>query len=947
METRARSGRIAIALTGALVTVATALALPRSAEPAAGGGQASAAAPAVKVEVLRTNQRAILATGKLKVRVTKAGPGALKLKARAQAGAGPSLQIAKTKRMRFNRARTKRIRLKLNRRGRELLGGCSASTLTVRAKLGRAGRGAGATARTDLVLDAVRCGAVTPPRGTPGGGTPGGTAPGGGDPGGGDPGAPPDPTPYTGPPINTSAAGRCDVLDPAICLQPFPNNHFTVADPATDSGRRVNFQAASMPKNQPLSLPLPLIPIDPTDHNRGDGFSPGSMLITRVRGLDNPEAFEETGAVSIDRPDTYDDPDQPILVINADTGERHPVFAEIDFNPIDPANGAGDTPANRAKVNLIIRPLVNFEEGERYVVALRDLKDEDGNTIEPANSFRIYRDNLTTQNPAIEKRRPLMEELFGLLGDAGIQRSNLNLTWDFTVASERSISERMLSIRDQAFSQLGDDDLADGAVAGSAPAFTIDAVREFTPEQDSLIAREVDGTITVPCFMKPNCGPVGATYNLGPDGLPAQTGNAGAAFHCEIPRAALDDPEAPPARASLYGHGLLGAATEVRAGNVKSMANEHNFVFCATDWYGFAEQNLINILLILQDLSRFNTLVDPTQQGFLNFLFLGRAMIHADGLIDDPAFQSSDGDPLLDTGELFYDGNSQGGILGGSLTALAPDFRQAVLGVPGMNYSTLLRRSVDFEPYAEGVFGPIIEDLVCDQFNALPVPELAAILVPLCAGLIPDDTPLGLYDNYPNELERPLILSLMQMLWDRGEANGYAHHMTTDPLPNTPPHEVLLHPAFGDHQVANLAAEVEARTIGASVYQPALDPGRHWEADGSEEIFGLPAIGSFPFDGSALVYWDGGPLGFSGGAATQPNENIPPRPPEFGADPHSYPRSDVKGRAQKSAFLSPDGVLRNPCTTTNNLASPPLPIAFENGDPIPCYSHGWLGPPAP
>ena len=35
--------------------------------------------------------------------------------------------------------------------------------------------------------------------------------------------------------------------------------------------------------------------------------------------------------------------------------------------------------------------------------------------------------------------------------------------------------------------------------------------------------------------------------------------------------------------------------------------------------------------------------------------------------------------------------------MGGSLTALAPDFNRAVLGVPGMNYSTLLRRSVDFD----------------------------------------------------------------------------------------------------------------------------------------------------------------------------------------------------------------------------------------------------------
>ena len=53
------------------------------------------------------------------------------------------------------------------------------------------------------------------------------------------------------------------------------------------------------------------------------------------------------------------------------------------------------------------------------------------------------------------------------------------------------------------------------------------------------------------------------------------------------------------------------------------------------------------------------------------------------------------------------------------------------------------------------------------------------------------------------------------MLWDRGETNGYAQHMTDDPYDGTPEHQVLLHVGFGDHQVATVAAEMEARTIGA------------------------------------------------------------------------------------------------------------------------------------
>ncbi len=314
------------------------------------------------------------------------------------------------------------------------------------------------------------------------------------------------------------------------------------------------------------------------------------------------------------------------------------------------------------------------------------------------------------------------------------------------------------------------------------------------------------------------------------------------------------------------------------------MGNEHNVIFCATDWAGFSTSDVGTVIATLQDVSNFPKLVDRMQQGFLNFLYLGRALLHANGFAANAAFQDGSGNSLIDTTRLFYDGNSQGGIMGGALTALAPDFTRGVLGVPGMNYSTLLQRSSDFAPYAEGKFlGAISEDLE------------------------DIDTPFGLYDNYPNELERPLIFALMQMLWDRGEANGYAHHMTTDPLPNTPAHTVLLHEAFGDHQVANVTTEVEARTIGASIYQPALAPGRHSDVD---PYFGIPAIASFPFAGSAYVVWDSG-------TPTPPITNTPPM---AGSDPHGRPRNTASARVQKSEFLKTNGAVIDVCSGMPCLA---------------------------
>ena len=64
-------------------------------------------------------------------------------------------------------------------------------------------------------------------------------------------------------------------------------------------------------------------------------------------------------------------------------------------------------------------------------------------------------------------------------------------------------------------------------------------------------------------------------------------------------------------------------------------------------------------------------------------------MKHPDGFASNPAFQV-DGAPALNTRELYFDGNSQGAIIGGALCAVARDFRRCVLAEAGMNYSTLL-----------------------------------------------------------------------------------------------------------------------------------------------------------------------------------------------------------------------------------------------------------------
>jgi hypothetical protein len=644
------------------------------------------------------------------------------------------------------------------------------------------------------------------------------------------------------PQVALADAGRCDPLDAARCALPFPNDYFTVPDASSATGRRVHFQPGQLPTNAAGAA------VDASEWNRNDGFSPGAMILAFVPGLD----LGKTAAAPITDIGRSLAPDAPIVLLDADTGARAAYFAEMD-SQANPAEGAV----------LVVRPAKNLTEGHRYVVALRGLKDASGNAIPVSRAFRLYRDQIGTFSQPFEARRAHMDRVFADLGRAGVPRHDLDLAWDFTVASEQNLAGRSLHIRDDAFASL----------QGGVPSFTVDSVQD---DVDDRIYRRVTGTFTVPNYLTGDGSPGnGFAYanGAGPDALPVRNGNVTAGYICNIPRSVTADGNDPvtPGRGAVYGHGLLGSNSEVNAGNVRSMANEHTMVFCATKWAGFSQDDIGEAAASLQDFSHFPKVADRTQQGFLNFQFLARLIKDPRGFAANAAFQAGAAHtPVLD-GTVFYDGNSQGGILGGAVTALSKEWTRAVLGVPGMNYSTLLQRSVDFDTYR-------------------------VILEP----------------SYPSELDRMILFSVVQMLWDRAEADGYAAHMTDDPYPGTPEHQVLMHVAFGDHQVANVTAEVEARTIGARILLPGLAPGRSPDV---VPFWGIAPVPSLPWNGSAIVYWDSG-------TPVPPLANEPPRPPTYGEDPHEDPRAQASARVQKSTFLQTNGVLVDVCGGAPCVAVP-------------------------
>ncbi|MCU1400193.1 MAG: hypothetical protein JWN62_3302, partial [Acidimicrobiales bacterium] len=554
--------------------------------------------------------------------------------------------------------------------------------------------------------------------------------------------------------IDASAIG-CDPLDGRACLLPFPSNAYTQADAATDTGLRVAMPDGSAGANAKG------VAIDLTEWNRNDGFSPNSSLMAYVPEIDVARSQLPSWK---DLQSSLAD-DATVVLIDTDTGKRVPLWAELDAKATDPADQA-----------TIIHPAIALTEGHHFVVGLRGMKDSSGTDIAPGVVFRAYRDRLSSD--PLDARRPTMEATFASLTKAGVDRDSLYLAWDFTVASERNLSERMLSIRDQALQALGD----------GAPAFTVTSVTAAT---DDNIAQQIVGTFSVPNFLTGDGSP-GNRFNYtnadgddpdSLDALPVQNGTVQVGFVCNISTAT--EAATDPAHLVEYGHGLLGEETEINAGNVRAFANESNVVFCATKWAGMSADDVPNAAATLGEISNFPTVADRLQQGVLDQIFLGRLMTRDDGLSTLDVFRRADGSPVIDTAHLDYDGNSQGGIMGIMLAAVSPDIERAVFGVPGINYSLLLPRSVDFAKY-EAVFQPA----------------------------------------YPNDLDRMIDVDLLQMLWDRGEGGGYAQHVTSKPYEGTTAKTVLLDIAFGDWQVSELSGMVAARTMGVTINEPVTAPGR-------------------------------------------------------------------------------------------------------------------------
>jgi hypothetical protein len=454
-------------------------------------------------------------------------------------------------------------------------------------------------------------------------------------------------------------------------------------------------------------------------------------------------------------------------------------------------------------------------------VAIRHVVDAAGVELAPSRAFRALRDGGTFEHPSIEARRTLYAAIFAKLQSAGVERASLQLAWDFTTSSRENNTAKMLAMRDEALALVG----ADG------PTYTVkDEQTDPNPDTHKRYVL----TMHVPSYLdRPEAG---GTLVLGPDGRPEQNGFADFDVIVHVPNSAYAT-GAQPALLVQNGHGPLGSKSEGDGGYLTMIGNRQNYVTFAVDLVGMSHDDRTTFTdALVGDIGGFSKLVHRQHQGLLNSL-LAMRMMKGRWAKDQ---QMALGRALVDPTATFYRGDSQAGIFGGSYVALSTDVTRGLLSVTGAPYSLLLNRSEDFVPFR-----------------------------------------FLLESAYPTSLDVQLTLGFMQMFWDQTEPNGYIAYLRENPLPGTPPHDVLIHCALGDHQVSTLGAHYEARTIKATLVDPYV-----------RAIYGLESKKA-PFSGSAIVEFDYG----------TPPAPITSQPPTLGDDPHGRVRSEPAAYQQADAFF--------------------------------------------
>lgn len=592
----------------------------------------------------------------------------------------------------------------------------------------------------------------------------------------------------------------CNPIVGSDCWSGWPSDFWTKADGKAKTGRRLDLPLGKMPKNADGK------PVDPKEMNRRDGFSPASPIVVLLpRPLDPKQFVGEVQA--LERPALDQDwPSQPVCLLD-DSGNKLPVLAELDLQAPDPQRQA-----------LIVRPLyvpqLHKRPARLTVVLTADLKAVDGKPFARTEAMQRLLDGKATGYPRIDQDLAAWQASAKLAQKCG--GSGVLAAWPYTLASEEWVtgvaSQAQQAIAAEANKgQLGyeiDQVELPAELTASLPGLSALGKKVKVAPLHQDLALRVRGRFQAPWVLTDDTQD--GTLNW-VDGGPqvALSGKVWRPFVILVPKQALDQPGS--ARMLLYGHGFLrGACVE---GCVKPTDAEFlprltrvlGTVTVGTDWYGLSEKELGVALSVTQDFSNGAKLTDKLVQAVSQPIAL--TTVVAQKVLKDPALQVG-GQALADTAKpwLYY-GNSLGGILGTTATALDKTIQRAVMNVPGGVWSTMMNRSSNFKAF----------------LDILSV-------------------------SYPDPFTQQVLFAQMQSLWDLSDpVHFHAHRILASAQPGVQPPHTLWTVAMGDSQVPNFASALLSL---AALSRPMPPAAQLWPS-----LQPAPAV-DLPAGPNWFVQWD-------------------------------------------------------------------------------------------
>jgi hypothetical protein len=552
---------------------------------------------------------------------------------------------------------------------------------------------------------------------------------------------------------------------------PWPNAIYLKADSTTQTGLRVSLPAETLPARANGDA------FDPTRWNMADGFSPATPILYWFA-----EPIDATSLVPQTNISASLDVGAATVVVDMATNERVAHFSGVDEN----VHRDGDRQA------IIITPAQRLLPNHRYAVAITSfIKTTSGELPTPPLLFdRIANGDPPEGDALAAAEAARMPDILASLKVAGVKRSDLLVAWDFMTGSDEQLTGHVLSMRDQALAAAGP----------TGMGYTITSVEDDFNDETY---RRIRGTFTAPAFLdnedesKPE-----AVLSFDASEKPIMSRTYEAPFTILVPRAA----RVRPLPILLVGHGLFNTG-EIELGDasgsdIQDFASGYEYVVVATDWIGLsAHEDPLSqgsngaLAEMLSDFSHLPWVTDRLQQALVTTMVLVRTMT---GRIAQDAALAGFVDPT----NVFYYGNSLGGIMGLSFMGYDPDVTLGALGVGGGFWSTLFQRSVNWKE--------------------------AELLFPA---------------SYPDSLDQQLLMALAQMQFDFSDPATVAPYALNAPLAGVPKKQLVMMMGVGDAQVPNVATEMIARTSGITLLSP-----------NAVDVFGMSAqAGPLP---SALTTWN-------------------------------------------------------------------------------------------